>query len=148
MSRDWELYDLLGVRPGACLEDIKAAWRRLARVLHPDRNPAARAGARFRAVSAAWSVLSDPDRRLVYDHLGPGALRPELVPELARGLRAQGASRSARPRPRRRRAPSSGGCFRLRSPSLGRGRPSALEGLVSSERGGSLWKRTRFSSLY
>ncbi|MGH9138784.1 MAG: J domain-containing protein [Acidimicrobiales bacterium] len=58
------LYDTLGVEPGASAADIKRAYRRLARTLHPDAggDPAA-----MRAVNEAWIVLSDPARRRAYD---------------------------------------------------------------------------------
>jgi molecular chaperone DnaJ len=66
-----DLYDLLGVRPDADVDDIKRAYRRLARRLHPDINPGdAVAAVRFRAVVEAYETLSDPVRRLEYDQRG------------------------------------------------------------------------------
>jgi len=71
MARDY--YELLGVDSRASQEDIKRAYRRLARQLHPDTNPDPDAEARFKEVAAAYEVLSDPERRQRYDLYGPEA---------------------------------------------------------------------------
>lgn len=61
-------YAALEVQRTATHDEIRVAWRRLARVWHPDRNPGdAKAETRFKSMSAAWHVLSDPERRNVYD---------------------------------------------------------------------------------
>ncbi|MER7363310.1 J domain-containing protein, partial [Nonomuraea wenchangensis] len=66
-----ELYERLGVDQRATALDIKRAYRRLARQLHPDLHPGdAAAAERFKAVTEAWDVLSDPRRREVYDLTG------------------------------------------------------------------------------
>src|SRR5690606_38626274 len=65
-------YDVLGVSREASSEEIKKAYRRLARELHPDVNPSADAAERFKLVTHAYDVLSDPDQRERYD-LGPQA---------------------------------------------------------------------------
>ena len=59
-------YDLLGVEPGASLEEIQRAYRLLALRHHPDVAPEADP-ARMAALNGAWSVLSDPGRRRSYD---------------------------------------------------------------------------------
>jgi hypothetical protein len=64
-SRD--LYADLGVAPAATPEEISAAFRRLARTLHPDTNADPVAVDRFKTVSAAYRVLSDPAERARYD---------------------------------------------------------------------------------
>jgi molecular chaperone DnaJ len=63
-----DLYSVLGVDKKASPEDIKKAYRKLARRYHPDRNPGdARAEERFKEVSAAYDVLGDADKRKQYD---------------------------------------------------------------------------------
>jgi molecular chaperone DnaJ len=63
-------YEVLGVDRNATQEEIKKAYRRLARELHPDVNPSAEASERFKLVTHAYDVLSDPDQRQQYD-IGP-----------------------------------------------------------------------------
>lgn len=66
MAKDY--YATLGVARDASFEEIKKAFRRLARETHPDANPGdAHAEARFREVAEAYEVLSDPERRSRYD---------------------------------------------------------------------------------
>ena len=63
-----DFYLLLGLEPGASLNDIKRAYKRLARRFHPDINPGDRmAAAQFRRIADAYETLSDPDRRRRYD---------------------------------------------------------------------------------
>lgn len=60
-------YASLGLGSGATLTEIKKAFRQLASVYHPDKNPDAHAPQRFRAVQEAYEVLSDPEQRQAYD---------------------------------------------------------------------------------
>jgi molecular chaperone DnaJ len=66
-----DLYELIGVPRDAGLDEIKRAYRRLARRYHPDINPGDRAAAvRFRVVADAYEILADPERRRHYDTYG------------------------------------------------------------------------------
>jgi molecular chaperone DnaJ len=68
-------YDVLGVTRDASDADIKKAYRRLARELHPDVNPSPDAAEKFKDVTHAYDVLSDPEQRRRYD-AGPQAGNP------------------------------------------------------------------------
>ncbi len=82
-QRDWiekDFYKELGVSSDASTEEIKKAYRKLARELHPDANPGdAKAEARFKTVSEAYGVLSDDKKRKEYDEaralFGSGGFR-------------------------------------------------------------------------
>jgi DnaJ-class molecular chaperone len=74
MSGDY--YEILGIDRDASGSEVKSAFRRLARELHPDvNNHDPEAEEKFKAAAEAYEVLSDPERRRVYDAYGPEGLR-------------------------------------------------------------------------
>lgn len=73
-----DLYEILGIQRTATQEDIKKAYRRLARELHPDSSGDPGTEERFKEVTAAYEILSDPARRQQYDLYGQGG--PEVFP--------------------------------------------------------------------
>ena len=62
-----DLYETLGVDRDASFDDIKKAYRKLARSYHPDVNPDPEMAEKFKEITAAYEVLSDPDKRQNYD---------------------------------------------------------------------------------
>ena len=73
-KRDY--YEVLGVKRGATDGDIKSAYRRMAREVHPDVNKSPDAPAKFREATEAYEVLSDPQKRKMYDRFGHAAPGP------------------------------------------------------------------------
>src|SRR3989440_4308335 len=66
-----DYYEMLGVKKSASAEDIRKAFRKLARKYHPDVNPGDKsAEEKFKTISEANDVLSDPKKRKIYDQIG------------------------------------------------------------------------------
>ena len=65
-----DYYETLGVTRGAAAEEVKRAYRKLARKYHPDVSKEKNAEARFKDVQEAYEVLKDPEKRAAYDQLG------------------------------------------------------------------------------
>ncbi len=75
-SGEADLYEILGVARDADHAGLKSAYRKLAMKYHPDRNPGnAEAEAQFKAISAAYEVLKDPQKRAAYDRYGHAAFQ-------------------------------------------------------------------------
>jgi len=70
-----DYYDILGVKPDASETEIKAAYRKLARKFHPDKNKESGAEEKFKAINEANEVLKDAEKRRSYDQLRAGGYR-------------------------------------------------------------------------
>jgi molecular chaperone DnaJ len=67
-------YEVLGVARSASIEDVKLAYRKLAKEHHPDRNPDDHTSEhRFKEINEAYDILKDPDKRAAYDRFGHAA---------------------------------------------------------------------------
>ena len=79
MAEKRDYYEVLGVSKGASEEEIKKAYRKLAKDNHPDLHPGdAECEARFKEASEAYGVLSDTEKRAKYDQLGHAAFDPSM----------------------------------------------------------------------
>jgi curved DNA-binding protein len=91
-----DLYSVLGVPKGADADAIKKAYRKLAKSLHPDKNPGNKAAeTRFKSVNRAFDVLSDPKKRKLYDEFGEDGLREGFDPDRVRQYRQWQARQGA-----------------------------------------------------
>jgi molecular chaperone DnaJ len=112
------LYEVLGLEKSASADEIKKAYRKLARQYHPDKNPGdAAAEERFKEVQHAYDVLSDPEKRKAYDRFGSADGRRGFDPDggtynfddfdlgdlgdLFGGIFGRGAGRQQQARPQR-----------------------------------------------
>ena len=91
-KRDY--YEVLGLAKGASEQEIKSAFRRLAKELHPDKNPDDKtAEQRFKELAEAHEVLKDPQKRAAYDQMGhaafeggrggPGGFGPDVAASMS-----------------------------------------------------------------
>lgn len=77
-------YQILGIDRHANEDEIRQAYRRLARELHPDLNKSTSDEERFKELGLAYAVLNDPERRRLFDRFGDASLSPHFDPRLAR----------------------------------------------------------------
>src|SRR5438270_13149569 len=90
MATDY--YSTLGVSRSASEKDIRSAYRRLARKLHPDVNPNDKASeARFKEINAAYEVLSDKEKRKKYDTYGDNWEHADDIERAHRNRRTTGS---------------------------------------------------------
>ncbi|KAL0357519.1 UNVERIFIED_CONTAM: DnaJsubfamily B member 4 [Sesamum calycinum] len=83
-----DYYNILKVNRSATDEDLKKAYRRLAMIWHPDKNSNKQeAEAKFKQISEAYDVLSDPQKRQIYDLYGEEGLKSAQCPPPPRGPR-------------------------------------------------------------
>ena len=74
-SKDTQLYDLLNVSPTASESEIKKAYRKAALKFHPDKNKDPGAEEKFKEISMAWDILSNPEKKNTYDNFGLEAVK-------------------------------------------------------------------------
>lgn len=102
MAAPPDYYALLEVAPSASAEEVRSAYRRLARIHHPDTSGSPESIERMRQINEAWEVLRDPERRAAYDRTRPRPAPPRRVVRTVRrtpqARRPQAAEPAAPPR--------------------------------------------------
>jgi curved DNA-binding protein len=95
MAKFRDYYRILGVAPGASADEIKAAYRKLARTYHPDVNKDKDAQARFVEIGEAYEALGDPQKRAAYDQLRQAGFKEgQEMDAPPPGAQARGGSQS------------------------------------------------------
>ena len=123
-TRDY--YQVLGVTRNATVDDIRKAYRKLARKYHPDINPGDKsAEEKFKEISVAYEVLSDADKKKLYDEFGEQGLSAGFDPEKARAYQ-QWQQQSAQ----------TGGSFRFEHGDTGDFFGFGFDDLFGGRRGG------------
>lgn len=89
--QDKDLYAILGISRSTSKDEIRSAYRDLAKKYHPDKNPGDKAAEeKFKEISVAYGVLSDDNKKKIYDEFGFMGLREGFDPEVARRYKQQG----------------------------------------------------------
>ncbi len=152
-----DYYEILGVKKSASAEDIRKAFRKLARKYHPDVNPGDKsAEEKFKTLSEANDVLSDPKKRKIYDQVGfySDNIDPATAEAYARGggqadspeARREGAFPAAvqgRRWPGRSRLISAASTFRIWSTARAEAGEAGGGGRIPRHFLRNLWRRTR-----
>ena len=83
-SNKRDYYEVLGLHKGASSDEIKKAYKKLARKYHPDMNPGDKAAEeKFKEINEANEVLTDPEKKSRYDQFGFAGVDPNFSPEAA-----------------------------------------------------------------
>ena len=82
MVKETKFYDVLEVKPGASYSEIKKSYRKLAFKYHPDKNPGHEE--KFKKIANAYSILSDEQKRRIYDLEGEEGLKNMGAPSLSK----------------------------------------------------------------
>lgn len=101
MVKDTKLYDILNVKSSDSIEEIKKSYRKLAMKMHPDKNPDPAVQEKFKEVTAAYEILSDEQKREIYDNYGLEGLQggggggggggiPDIFAQMFGGTRQRG----------------------------------------------------------
>ena len=88
LEQGQDYYKILDVSTEVSEADLKKAYRKLALIIHPDKNKATGAGEAFKKVGKAYEILSDPEKKKKYDAYGPG-LKPKGVWRVFEALKKQ-----------------------------------------------------------
>lgn len=91
MAAKRDYYEVLGVSKSSSIDEIKQQYRKLALKFHPDRNKSSDAGEHFKEISEAYAVLSDPQKKQIYDQHGHAGVDDRFTSEdIFQGARGAG----------------------------------------------------------
>jgi curved DNA-binding protein len=133
-----DLYAVLGVPKNADHDSIKKAYRKLAKELHPDKNPGnAKAESRFKSVNHAFDVLGNDKKRVLYDEFGEDALREGFDADKARAYKHWASANQGG----RRGGGARGGVHEVNLEDLFNGGPGGVGSSTGSDFFGDLFGR-------